>query len=118
MLERGSDMVLAAHFTPVAGGWLTATTVESVRFTRPGRIDFRLVRGPVPAVVESFRLSEYESGTRLEYEGELGTDVWALGQRWGQLVAGRWVVDRARPRQDGPRLLALPLLGAAPGRAE
>ena len=29
VLERGSDMVLAAHFTPV-GGRLTATTVETV----------------------------------------------------------------------------------------
>ncbi len=96
VLERGSDMVLAAHFTPVADGRLTAKTVETVRFTRPERIDFRLVRGPVPAVVEAFCLYEYEcefgyeSGTRLEYDGELGTDLWGLGQRWGQLVAARW----------------------------
>lgn len=90
VLERGSDMVLAAHFTPVAGGRLMAKTVETVRFTRPERIDFRLVRGPVPAVAEAFQLSEYESGTRLAYEGELGTDLWGLGQRWGQLVAARW----------------------------
>ena len=34
-------MVLAAHRTPVRGR-LVATTVETVRFTRPGRIDFRL----------------------------------------------------------------------------
>jgi hypothetical protein len=90
VLERGSDMVLAAHFTPVAGGRLTAKTVETVRFTRPGRIDFRLVRGPVPAVVESFELSEHGAGTRLEYTGELGTDLWALGQWWGDQVARRW----------------------------
>ncbi|MBT2510575.1 SRPBCC family protein [Streptomyces sp. ISL-98] len=90
VLERGSDMVLAAHHTPVAGGRLTATTVETVRFTRPERIDFRLVRGPVPHVVEAFVLTEHESGTRLAYEGVLGTDLWGLGQRWGQLVAGRW----------------------------
>ncbi|MFG3410414.1 hypothetical protein [Streptomyces sp. NPDC048142] len=44
VLERGSDMVLAAHFTPLAGGRLTATTVETVRFTPHGRIDFRLGR--------------------------------------------------------------------------
>jgi hypothetical protein len=43
--ERGSDMVLAAHRTPVRGR-LGATTVETVRFTRPERVDFRLVRGP------------------------------------------------------------------------
>ena len=45
VLERGRDMVLAAHYTPI--GWLgVTTTVESVRFTRPTRIDFRLL--PVP----------------------------------------------------------------------
>ena len=89
VLERGTDMVLAAHFTPVTRR-LTATTVETVRFTRPGRIDFRLVRGPVPAVVESFRLSERGPGTRLEYRGEMTTDLWGLGERWGQIVARRW----------------------------
>ncbi|MCX4582397.1 SRPBCC family protein [Streptomyces sp. NBC_01481] len=90
VLERGIDMVLAAHSTPVAGGRLTAVTVETVRLTRPSRVDFRLVRGPVPYVMESFVLAEHETGTRLAYEGELGTDLWALGQRWGQLVARRW----------------------------
>ncbi|WP_370409580.1 SRPBCC family protein [Streptomyces fradiae] len=90
VLERGSDMVLAAHRTPVAGGRLTATTVETVRFTRPARVDFRLVRGPVPSVTESFVLTERESGTRLVYEGELATDLWRAGQWWGGLVAPRW----------------------------
>src|ERR671923_2433625 len=52
--ERGSDMVLAAHFTAVKCG--TTTTLETVRFTRPERIDFRLVRGPVPHLSESFLL--------------------------------------------------------------
>lgn len=90
VLEGGSDMVLAAHHTPVAGGRLTATTVETVRFTRPERVDFRLVRGPVPAVTESFELGEHGLGTRLEYTGELDTDLWLLGQWWGGLVAPRW----------------------------
>jgi hypothetical protein len=36
ILQRGSDMVLAAHRTPVRG-CLVATTVETVRFTRPER---------------------------------------------------------------------------------
>jgi len=54
VLERGHDMVLAAHFTPLGGGLgLVAQTVETVRFTRPERVDFRLVRGPVPHVVEA-----------------------------------------------------------------
>ena len=56
VLERGTDMVLAAHRTPVRGR-LVATTVETVRFTRPERVDFRLVRGPVPYVVERFTLT-------------------------------------------------------------
>jgi hypothetical protein len=86
--ERGSDMVLAAHYTPVKCG--VATTVETVRFERPARIDFRLVRGPVPHVVESFVLRATERGTKLTWEGELGTDLWALGALWGNLVARAW----------------------------
>ncbi|WP_432246919.1 SRPBCC family protein [Streptomyces sanyensis] len=90
VLERGADLVLAAHRTPVAGGRLTATTVETVKFIRPDRIGFRLVRGPVPAVTESFTLTEHGPGTLLVYEGELGTDLWRAGQWWGDLVAPRW----------------------------
>jgi Polyketide cyclase / dehydrase and lipid transport len=86
--ERGSDMVLAAHFTEVKCG--TTTTVETVRFERPGRIDFRVVRGPVPHVVESFLLAEDGHGTRLRWEGELGTDFWAAGAWWGGRVARQW----------------------------
>jgi hypothetical protein len=42
ILERGSDLVLAAHFTPLGGRLgLVAQTVETVRFTRPERVDFR-----------------------------------------------------------------------------
>lgn len=89
VLERGSDMVLAAHRTPVRGP-LTATTVETVRFTHPERVDFRLVRGPVPHVVEEFVLTGDEHSTRLEYRGELGTDLWWLGAWWGRLVARAW----------------------------
>jgi hypothetical protein len=91
VLERGDDMVLAAHRTPVRGR-LTATTVETVRFTPPIRVDFRLVRGPVPHVVEEFILSVTGGGnaTRLEYNGELGTDLWALGAWWGRVVGRAW----------------------------
>jgi hypothetical protein len=89
VLERGRDMVLAAHRTPVRGR-LVATTVETVRFTRPDRVDFRLVRGPVPHVVEQFQLNGDDAHTELEYRGELGTDLWAPGARWGNLVAARW----------------------------
>jgi hypothetical protein len=90
LLERGTDMVLAAHHTPVRGR-LVATTVETVRFTRPERVDFRLVRGPVPYVVEQFVLTATAGdGTRLAYSGELGTDLWWIGQRWGDRVAAVW----------------------------
>lgn len=89
VLARGSDMVLAAHYTPVRGG-LTATTVETVRFARPERVDFRLVRGPVPCVVETFRLEPDGGGTHLLYTGEMGTDLWALGTWWGDVVARPW----------------------------
>lgn len=88
VVERGTDMVLAAHFTDT--GRLVATTLETVRFEPPSKIHFRLVRGPVPYVVESFALSEAEGGTVLEYSGELGTDLWALGSWWGGRVGPRW----------------------------
>lgn len=89
VLDRGSDLVLAAHHTPVGGG-LTATTVETVRFERPDRIAFRLVRGPVPHVLETFELHDADGGTELVYSGELGTDLWGLGTAWGALVARSW----------------------------
>jgi len=89
VLDRGTDMVLAAHRTPVRGR-LTATTVETVRFSRPDRVDFRLVRGPVPYVVERFILTSNGAATTLVYEGELGTDLWRLGEWWGDVVAERW----------------------------
>lgn len=89
VLERGPGMVLAAHFTPVGGGLVTQT-VETVAFDRPATVDFRLVRGPVPYVRERFTLSEDGSSTRLEYTGELGTDGWALGAAWGNIVAAQW----------------------------
>jgi hypothetical protein len=91
VLERGSDMVLAAHRTPVHG--ITVVTVETVRFTRPERVDFRLVRGPVAFVVERFELREREDGgTDLLYEGQLGSDLWWLGRWWGRRVARTWTI--------------------------
>jgi hypothetical protein len=89
VIERGADLVLAAHHTPVAPG-LTVTTVETVRFDRPHCISFRLVKGPVPHVLERYELRSSEIGTRFEYRGELGTDLWALGAYWGAVVAASW----------------------------
>ena len=95
VLERSTDMVLAEHVTPVSLG-LKATTVETVRFDRPGLISFRLVRGPVPHVTESFELRAVDSGTELEYRGELGTDLWGAGALWGALVARSWIAAVSR----------------------
>jgi hypothetical protein len=88
VVERGTDMVLAEHFTHI--GRLVATTLETVRFEPMQRVSFRLVRGPVPHVAEQFLLRATDAGTELEYSGELGTDLWALGRSWGERVARRW----------------------------
>ena len=88
VLERGADLVLAEHFTQQRR--FVTTTLETVRFERPSQVDFRLLRGPVPHVVERFELAETGLGTELRYSGELGTDLWALGRWWGALVAGKW----------------------------
>ena len=88
VVERGDDFVLAAHYTHAYG--LTATTLETVRFERPERVHFRLVRGPVPHVVETFELREMGQTTELEYTGEMGTDLWGLGSLWGAAVAWTW----------------------------
>jgi hypothetical protein len=89
VLERGSDMVLAAHRTSVGWG-MVATTIETVRFERPETVAFRLLRGPVPHVVERFTLHDDAGSTRLDYLGELGTDYWQLGRWWGDQVARKW----------------------------
>lgn len=90
VLERSADMVVAAHRTKAR--WFTTVTVESVTFTRPEQIAFRLLRGPVPYVTELFLLRQGDAGaaTELEYRGELGTDLWGPGALWGKMVAGHW----------------------------
>jgi len=90
ILDRTDQMVLAAHHTPV-GNRLTAVTIETVTFDPPQRIGFRLVRGPVPMVTETFALEPIDGATRLTYTGELGTDLWRLGELWGDLVARNWI---------------------------
>ncbi len=89
VLERGTDMVLAEHFTDVGRG-PTAVTVETVRFERPHTITFRLVRGPVPHVTETFDLQPSDGGTTFTYAGEMGADFWALGEWWADKVAEKW----------------------------
>lgn len=89
ILERAAGMVLAAHRTPVGGG-LTAVTVETVTFDPPDRMGFRLVRGPVPHVTETFDFVATATGTRIVYTGELGTDLGRAGELWGDVVARSW----------------------------
>jgi hypothetical protein len=101
VLERGRDMVLAAHRTRVGWG-MVATTVETVRFESPRTVAFRLTRGPVPHVVERFTLDDETDSTRLTYEGELGTDFWQVGRWWGNQVARKWV-ETVRDSLDGVR---------------
>ena len=112
VLERGDDMVLAAHHTPLSLRQ-RATTVETVRFEPPHRFSFRLVRGPVPHVVETFDLTEAGDGTtELLYTGELGTDLWGLGAWWGRLVASSWErtvkASLAGAREEAERLARRP----------
>jgi hypothetical protein len=116
VLQRGSDMVLAEHYTPVHGGRLTAATLETITFDRPHKIAFRLVRGPVPYLAEEFTLTSTGGATRLDYSGELGTDFAAAGQWWAGRVAAAWEAAvrssftgiqaeaerRARPRTPTP----------------
>ena len=90
ILGRTDRMVLAAHHTSV-GKRLTAVTVETVTFEPPQRIDFRLLRGPVPHVTETFAFQSTPTGTRLTYTGQLGTDLGRLGSLWGDLVARSWI---------------------------
>lgn len=86
--ERSDNMVLAEHVTTT--GRLTTATLETVTFERPHRISFRLVRGPVPHVSETYELRETPDGTAFVYSGELGTDLWRLGQWWADRVAAPW----------------------------
>jgi hypothetical protein len=90
VLQRGTDMVLAEHYTPVHHGRITAATLETVTFDRPDKIGFRLVRGPVPYLTEEFALADEDGTTRLDYSGELGTDFGIAGQWWAGRVAATW----------------------------
>jgi hypothetical protein len=90
VLERGHDMVLAAHHTDIGRG-RRATTIETVRFERPDVVHFRLVRGPVAEVVETFELAgRTDDRTCLVYAGTLSTDWWGAGAGWGKVVARKW----------------------------
>ena len=48
------------------------------------------MRGPVPHVAETYELAASTAGTRLTYAGQLGTDLWALGELWANRIAPAW----------------------------
>jgi len=89
VIERAGDLVVAEHRTPLQ--LMDAITVETVRFERPSRVVFALLRGPVPHVHETFELLERDGVTTLTYQGTLGADLWLFG-RWygGRVVKPAW----------------------------
>jgi hypothetical protein len=89
VIERAGDLVVAEHRTPLKS--LDAITVETVRFDRPSRVTFALLRGPVPHVHETFELLERDGVTTLTYQGTLAADLWLFG-RWygGSVVKPAW----------------------------
>jgi hypothetical protein len=93
--ERSSDMALAAHMTVT--GRLTTTTVETGRSSARTTSPFRLLRGPVPRVAETYQLRPVDGGTGFTYARR----VWvracgrsaaggaiASPRPWGRAVAG------------------------------
>lgn len=68
VLERpASDLAIVEFTTSVLGR--TVRTVEEVRFIKPDRITYRLLRGPLPQVEEEFVFEPEGSGVRLRYRG-------------------------------------------------
>ena len=102
ILESAGDLVVAAHHTRLWG--FTSTTVESVRLVPPGRIEFRGLRGPPPAVREEFVLSEEGDGTRVEYRGELAVDFWVFGRLAARLMRPTWEGVVGRHLDDARRM--------------
>jgi len=41
-------------------------------------------------VLETYELTPAGAGTDFEYRGELGADLWQLGEWWAARVAPRW----------------------------
>ena len=101
VIERGEELVVAAHHTPVH--FYTSRTVEAVRFEPPERITFRHLAGPVPEAFEEFTLREEDGETVIEYRGEIGIDFWWLGRLAGRLwVIPQWE-SKVRPHLEGIR---------------
>jgi hypothetical protein len=105
-------------------------TVETVRFERPAAVHFRLVRGPVPHVVERFELTEDGEDTRsstTRASSEPTSGPWASGGETWWLGDGtkrcgrRWPRSRGSPRCGrrvaGPDGRASRVTGRSAGRS-
>lgn len=109
VFERGTDLVLAEHFTPIGLG-LRATTVETVPVRTPEKVSFRLVRGPVPNVTETFELAPTEAGTAFttRESSTLTSGLLVGGRRRPALGERRRIVAcRRRSRDRAPRRSSL-----------
>jgi hypothetical protein len=90
VIDRGSDLAVADHYTPILGGRFIVTTRETVAFQPPHRIGFRLLQGPVAAVEEEYLLQPAEAGTAFTYQGSLASDLPVLGGWWARVNARTW----------------------------
>lgn len=90
VLQRGRDLVVADHYTPILGGRFIVTTRETVHFEPPGRVAFRLLSGPVAAVNEEYVLTATDAGTEFTYRGTLASNLPIIGQWWARTNARTW----------------------------
>jgi len=90
VLDRGSNLVVADHYTPILGGKFIVTTRETVYFEPPTRVTFRLLSGPVAAVDEEYVLAATDSGTTFTYQGTLASNLPILGAWWARTNARTW----------------------------
>lgn len=98
VIDRGSDLVVADHFTPILNRRLCVTTRETVAFAAPSRVSFKLLSGPVALVEEEYRLDPADDdGTHFTYVGRLGSNLPLFAKWWAGKSAHAWtqVVDRS-----------------------
>lgn len=88
LIERpAADRAIVEFTTRVLGR--TVRTVEEVGFHPPGRITYRLLKGPLPLVEEEFLIEPAGEKTRLRYHG-----TFTPHQPWWRAAFDRLVVPR------------------------
>ena len=93
VLEREGDTIIAEFLT--TSGKRTYRTVEKVQLYPPERMTFRHLEGPLAFAEEEFNLMEQDTGTELQYRGEIEYKVrWLPGIGW--LIARFYV----KPKYD------------------